>query len=200
MTPKTASAAHRRRLNPDERRRELLEAAVRVLRRNGPADCQVQDITTEAGTAKGNFYRYFLTWEDLLAAVRDHVMDEYADDLRRRVADRGVVDWWNALEEEVDVFLDFQLGLEGLHHVAFHGPASRARPIEPERRAISLIGAFLCGGVRAAAFANVDIGPTAAPLFAVLHGVADALAAGTDRDEFRNAALHVTRQLPPPGT
>jgi AcrR family transcriptional regulator len=42
----------RRRLEPNDRRRELLEAAERVLRLKG-ADARVDDVVREAGPQKG---------------------------------------------------------------------------------------------------------------------------------------------------
>ena len=170
---KSDVVGRRRRLSPDQRRRELLDAAVRVLRERGPTECRVEDITTEAGTAKGNFYRYFPTWDDLLVAVRDHIMDRYTDDVRRRLAAGHGGDWWTLLEEEVDRFLDFQLWLGGLHDAVFHGPASVARPVDSARSAGPLIAALLTAGVADGAFARIDVGPTAALLFSVLHGAAD---------------------------
>ena len=64
------------------------------------ADCRVEDITAEAATAKGNFYRYFPTWDDLLLAVREQVLDRYREEVRARYAGRSDVDWRAALDEQ----------------------------------------------------------------------------------------------------
>jgi AcrR family transcriptional regulator len=184
----------RRRLNPDQRRRELLEAAVRVLRQRGPAHCRVEDITAEAGTAKGNFYRYFPTWDDLLIAVRDYLMENYAQGVRQRVSADNGIDWWTVLEEETDRFLDFQLELGGLHDAVFHGPASRTQPIDATWSGATLAAALLTGGTTDGTFADIDIGPTARLFFYVLHGAADDIRAGADHDETRSAVLTVFRR------
>lgn len=154
----------------------------------------MEDITTEARTAKGSFYRYFPTWDELLIAVRDHLLDRYADDVRRRLTARQGGDWWTLLEDEVDHFLEFQLGLGGLHDVVFHGPARRARPVDRTRSAGSLIGALLTAGVADGAFARIDVAPTATLLFSVLHGAADEIRAGADHGEMRTAVLFVFRR------
>jgi AcrR family transcriptional regulator len=64
----------------DERRRQIVEAAVRVFARNGYHGCRVADIAEEAGVAYGLVYHYFSskerlleeifaeTWSDVLAA------------------------------------------------------------------------------------------------------------------------------------
>ena len=66
-----------------DRRRLLLDAAVRVFARAGYHDCRVDDIAREAGVAHGLLYHYFSskeevletifreTWSHMLSAVRD---------------------------------------------------------------------------------------------------------------------------------
>jgi TetR/AcrR family transcriptional regulator, fatty acid metabolism regulator protein len=66
-----------------EKRRLLLDAAVRVFARTGYHECRVDDIAREAGVAHGLLYHYFTskeevletifreTWTQMLAAVRD---------------------------------------------------------------------------------------------------------------------------------
>jgi AcrR family transcriptional regulator len=186
--------AGRRRLTPESRRLEILDAAVRVLRVRGPADCRVEDITTEAGTAKGNFYRYFPTWDDLLLAVRDHVLDSYREDLARRYRDAGAMDWWIAADEEIDRFIDFQLGLGGLHQAIFHGPAAQAQPTDEHRSAVSMVGWLLTAGISAGAFARVDVEVVAPLVFDVLHGAADAIASGMDDQRVRIATRHIVHR------
>jgi len=185
--------AARRRLAPAERRRELLDAAVAVLRAQGPDRCRVEDITSAAGTAKGNFYRYFPTWDDLLVAVRDHLRDGYAAEVRRRMADQAVIDWWAVLEEESLGFLRFQLDLGGLHDAVFHGPAARTRPIDDRHSAAALVADLLRGGMREGAFAVVDPEPTASLVFHLLHGAADDIRAGAEFDVVAAAVLEVLR-------
>jgi AcrR family transcriptional regulator len=184
----------RRRLTPESRRREVLDAAMRVLRDRGPKGCRVEDITAEAGTAKGNFYRYFPTWDELLVAVRDHVLDSYRDDLARRYADLAQIEWWKALDEETDRFLDFQLSLGGLHEAIFHGTAARAQPIEKHRSAASTLAWFLAAGIAEGAFAAVDVDATAVLLFHVLHGAADAIASGMDHERVRCTTRYIVHR------
>jgi AcrR family transcriptional regulator len=195
-----AGQAGRRRLAPDARRREVLDAAIRILRERGPAGCRVEDITAEAGTAKGNFYRYFPAWDDLLVAVRDQVLDSYRDDMMQRYHDQARIDWWVALDDEIDRFLEFQLGLGGLHDVLFHGPAAAARPIAPHRSAVSTVAWFLEAGAAAGAFAGVDVAATAILLFDLVHGAADAIASGMSHARVRQATVHIVhRALEPRG-
>jgi AcrR family transcriptional regulator len=197
--PPAAPARYRRRLQPADRRRELLDAAVRVLRERGPDNCRVSDITAAAGTAKGNFYRYFPTWDDLLLAVRAHLIDRYGEEVRQRYAGRADIDWNAAIDEETDRFLSYQLGLAGLHEAAFHGPASRAEPRGTDPQTAALIAWFLRAGAAAGAFASTDVDATARLIFHLLHGAADEIAAGGDRQRIQQAVLtiiHRTLDLP----
>lgn len=163
---------------------------MRVLRVRGPANCRVEDITTEAGTAKGNFYRYFPTWDDLLSEVRAHLLQSYAEQFLRRYEDRASVDWWAALDEEVDRFVEFRLELGSLHDVAFHD-SSEATPALKHRSASSMVAWFLSEGIAAGSFAEVDVESTASLVFHLLHAAADEIALGSDQEKMRQAVLNL---------
>ena len=59
----------RRRLSPEARKLEIIEAAERLLQARGE-HVRVEDVVREAGVAKGTFFLYFPTWDDLLEAIR----------------------------------------------------------------------------------------------------------------------------------
>ena len=90
-----------------DKRRVLLEAAVRVFARRGFHAARVGDIAEEAGVAHGLLYHYFSskeevletifreTWADLLAAVRDvEESGEPAQEQLRQVAAILLRSWW----------------------------------------------------------------------------------------------------------
>ena len=58
-----------RSIAQEEKRRLLLEAAVRVFARKGYHTCRVGDIAEEAGVAHGLLYHYFASKEELLETV-----------------------------------------------------------------------------------------------------------------------------------
>ena len=72
-----------RSIASEEKRRLILDAAVRVFARKGFHTCRVGDIAEEAGVAHGLLYHYFSskdevletifreTWAELLAAIRE---------------------------------------------------------------------------------------------------------------------------------
>ena len=75
--------AERTKAPPADRRRQILDAAIRVFARQGFNDCRVSDIAREAGVAYGLVYHYFDSkdevldtlfverWDFLLAAIRE---------------------------------------------------------------------------------------------------------------------------------
>ncbi len=68
-TPYYGQALTDRSIAQEEKRRQLLDAAVRVFARSGYHDCRVGDITEEAGVAHGLLYHYFDSKEEVLEAV-----------------------------------------------------------------------------------------------------------------------------------
>jgi AcrR family transcriptional regulator len=191
--PNGAARKPRRRLSPEARRRELLDAAVRVLRRRDPSDCRVADVTAEAQTAKGNFYRYFPTWDDLLIAVRDEVIGEYALEVARRLTTRRAGDEPDVLEREANAFIDFQLDTGGLHDAVFHGPAGRGPHRGARHPAAAVMETIIAAAGAAPPFTRVDARPIATLIFHVLHGAADEIIAGGDARAIRAAATDLVK-------
>jgi AcrR family transcriptional regulator len=66
-----AGAARRRRLSVEDRRQELIDAALRLFSARGPEAVSVDDIAAEAGASRALLYHYFDNKHDLyLAALR----------------------------------------------------------------------------------------------------------------------------------
>lgn len=61
---------------PEERRAEIVAAADRLFRKIGYAKCSVDQIIQEVGVAKGTFYYYFKSKQDILQAIVDRTLDQ----------------------------------------------------------------------------------------------------------------------------
>lgn len=173
--------AARRRLKPEVRRAELVEAALTVLRDHDPADVRVEDVTQAAGAAKGTFYVYFSSWNDLLVAARDHILSTYTEEVLDRFAAAGTAaHWWTILEEECARFVDFHLELGTIHQAIFHGSASEDL-VEHERSDERVISRLLRQGMALGACRPLDADIAAPLVFAVLHATADSISRSGDR-------------------
>ncbi len=73
----------------DERRVELLDTAVALFAERGYDNTSVQAITDTVGIAKGTFYHYFRSKDDLLAQLAVHVADRMLGEIRRRLDQQG---------------------------------------------------------------------------------------------------------------
>lgn len=77
MSAQTGTKARERR--PEQRRQDLLGAAVRVFTAKGVRDATVAEISAEAGVAKGTFYLYFESREHLLGALRESLVAQVVE-------------------------------------------------------------------------------------------------------------------------
>jgi AcrR family transcriptional regulator len=69
------------RVRRERTRGALVDAALRVFARLGPDAPTIDDFTLEAGVARGTFYNYFDSREDLLVAVATAAADEIEAEL-----------------------------------------------------------------------------------------------------------------------
>lgn len=183
----SASAAPlRRRLVRDDRRAELIAAAIAVLRSEMDGGNWVAEVTRTAGAAKGTFYVYFSSWEDMLAVVRQRLIEDCNSPIRQALASPNQVDWWAVLEDQCVRFVDVVNEFARHHALIFHS----VLPHDPGRESPSstaLLAAALERGVADGCFAPVDVDIAAPMLYAVVHAAADAVLAGGERERWIEA-------------
>jgi AcrR family transcriptional regulator len=102
---------------PDERRRDLLDAAVKVFAKKGVSAATVSDIAKAAGVAKGTFYLYYSSKEHLLGALKEQFVDEMMEHATSLYEQVGKEDWWALVDETVESFVDFILARRDQVHV-----------------------------------------------------------------------------------
>jgi TetR/AcrR family fatty acid metabolism transcriptional regulator len=78
------------RRRSDDKRRRILQAAVKVFARKGYFAAKVSEVAKEAHVADGTIYLYFKNKEDLLVSLFDEVMSGYVAQARADLA--GVKD------------------------------------------------------------------------------------------------------------
>lgn len=168
----------RRRLQPEARKLEIVQAAERLLAVDG-AKVRVEDVVREAGVAKGTFFLYFPTWDDLLETVRQRLVSEFDTAYPLPTEAEGPIDWPGLVESQAAAFIDFKLARQGFGDAVFHSDFAERRPLADS--GILRLSAVIRAGQEVQAFGPVDPEPTARLLFAVIHEAADAVAGGADR-------------------
>ncbi len=89
---------------PDAERLQLMDAALKVMRRNGFLGASVQDILDDAGLSTRAFYRQFQSKDDLLLAMFRTAARPDVDHVARQVAAAGTPA--DAVHVWVDEILD----------------------------------------------------------------------------------------------
>ena len=65
------------KLKKEEKRRQILEAAVTVFARSGYFNSRVSEIAREAGVADGTIYIYFKSKDDILSAIFEETLQQF---------------------------------------------------------------------------------------------------------------------------
>lgn len=88
------------RKNPVERQQELMDIALELFCSKGYEQTMVQDICQQAGVAKGTFFYYFPTKEDVLKAIFDRWTNRFVEYYTRQSQSMDSV-------EKLQMLLDF---------------------------------------------------------------------------------------------
>jgi AcrR family transcriptional regulator len=184
----------RRRLRPEARRQEILETAKSLMKARG-ADVRVEDVMREAGAAKGTFYLYFPSWDDLLEAIRTDLFADFEEVHPLPSRPGEPVEWPSVLDDLAVEFVAATLGMGGLHDAIFHSDFARRRPMTPDVHPVGRLAALIRAGQASGAFGDVDAEPTARLLFAVIHETTDVIGEGKDRERSLAAMRRVLRSV-----
>ena len=86
------SDKRKRKISPHEKRRLILNAAVRVFSQKGFHRCRISDIATEADVAYGLVYHYFKNKEEILDTIFFERWGEFIEGVRAIAGDDGPVE------------------------------------------------------------------------------------------------------------
>jgi len=98
----SASAPTRRRLDPDARRRQLIELGLRLLARHPSAEVPIDRIAEEAGISRGLLFHYFPTKRDFHVAVVTAAAELLVD-----VTDPGAAPPQERLRRSLEAYVDY---------------------------------------------------------------------------------------------
>jgi AcrR family transcriptional regulator len=190
----------RTRKSPEDRRRDLLEAAAKVLAERGVASTTVSDITEAAGVAKGTFYLYFDSKDHVIAALRERFVTELTEHAMPFVQRIGRDDWWSLADAVAEDMVDWTLAHRDSIAVLMqsYSPETYQQIVACDRNLITFLAAGIQVGVDQGAFEVAD--PELAASFfynGIIYTVCHQILLGgaVDRDRLVAAAKSFSRKL-----
>ncbi|MGH7920090.1 MAG: TetR/AcrR family transcriptional regulator [Candidatus Dormibacteraceae bacterium] len=169
-----APGRHRRVAKaPDDRRQDILAAGLDLFRTIGFGDSTIADIATRAGIAKGTFYLYFDSKDDLLGVL----WEAYVDDLVRKGAEVLSLedDWWPTMDRLWAVLIEHAAQHAELHRIVYGGANGRARELckQSSQRIIDLLSLYVMRGADEGAFQSDDVRLTSRLVYLAAEGLLD---------------------------
>lgn len=105
-----------------DKRTLLLDAAEAVLIEQGLAGATIDQITTRAGVAKGTFYLYFRSKDEVVGALQQRFFDGMmaaAADAASKLSDSD--DWWGVVDAFIETVVDYDLAHRAWHQLIGRG-------------------------------------------------------------------------------
>ena len=194
---RTATKQRRPRTKPaEERREELMIAAQRLFLKHGVGPTTIEQITSGADVAKGTFYLYFSSKEDVLAALGRHFAEGLLAGIKAAIAAKPSQDWKGKLATWAQAGMAGYLDSIHLPDVVFAGSH---RPPTREGLVDNIVIDHLCGllqaGAGAGAWAIDDARSTAIFLFSGLHGLVDDACIIKEKRGSRNRLAQMLEKL-----
>ena len=171
---RTATKSRPRTKPPEERRDELMNAALRLFLKHGVGPTTIEQITSGADVAKGTFYLYFSSKEEVLAALGKRFAEELLAGIKAAIAAKRNEDWTGKLATWARAGVAGYLDAIRLHDVVFagsHRPPTRKGLVD--NIIIDHLARLLQAGAAAGAWSIDDPRSTAIFLFGGLHGLVD---------------------------
>ena len=158
---------------PEERRDELMNAAQRLFLKRGVAPTTIEQITSSAGVAKGTFYLYFSSKDDILAMLGERFGEEHLASIKAAITAKPKEGWQERLATWARACADSYLDSIRLHDIVFYGSRPRTREGLVDNVVIDHLSSLLQAGVDARAWSVADPRFTAVFLFSGLHAIVD---------------------------
>ncbi len=157
MTDHTADdSAHRTapsRTKPAEvRLDELMGAAQALFLEKGVEATTISEITEAAGVAKGTFYVYFPSKQEMLVALGERYVREFVERLERAVAACAEDDWEGRLRAWIHANVSMYLRTYRVHDIVFTHPHHHAREGHTENQVVTQLQGILRAGAQAGAW------------------------------------------------
>ncbi len=163
------------RLPAEDRRREILSAALTSFGRGGFHETTIDDIAREAGLSKGAVYWHFAGKRELFYALVDQILGDFEGEL---ATPDPTLSGRERLERMVDAALSVDLGAPGMAELqaefmscAAREPEMRERLLSAAQGSIQLVVDAISHGVKSGEFRLVDPETVAYGMLATLDGL-----------------------------
>lgn len=150
-----------------------MDAAQALFLDKGFAATSVDEIVRAADVAKGTFYVYFQTKDDVLSALQARFIDSFCERLDKAIADRAPDDWHGSLDAWLETGVHGYLEQVELHDLVFHRSHPSHRQMKHGNPVTIRLAALLNEGGRHGAWTVDDPQLTAVMIFNALHGAVD---------------------------
>ncbi|HEV8039104.1 MAG TPA: TetR/AcrR family transcriptional regulator [Bryobacteraceae bacterium] len=150
-----------------------MNAAERLFLDQGVAPTTIEQITSAADVAKGTFYLYFSSKDDVLASLSDRFAQQLLGKIQAAVAGQPVDDWKGKLESWTSACANGYLDAIRLHDILFYGSRPASREALVDNTVIHDLAALLEAGTHAKAWLLDDSHFSAVFLFNGVHAVVD---------------------------
>jgi AcrR family transcriptional regulator len=183
-----------------DKRTALLDAAEAVLVEHGLVGATVDQITARAGVAKGTFYLYFRSKDEVVRALQERLWDGMlAASLQAAETLGGADDWWNVIDGFLDTVVDYDLQHREWHRLISQGWSAPGQEVaQREQQIIDIFAAGIQAGVEDGKFNVVDVEMTATMLYRAVEGTMHQFCVGdgpVDRDRVTSAFKWLVRQV-----
>lgn len=172
--PAIARKALKPRTKPAEvRRDDILRAATSLFVAKGVGTTTIDEIATRAEVAKGTFYLYFTSKEDVVAALRERFVTAFRTSILSAIEACPPDDWTGRLRSFVGAGIEAYLDDHRLHDVVFHDHRPDQRQMKGDNPLLGDLSTLLAAGAKAGTWSVDDPDLAAIVLFNGLHGAVD---------------------------
>ncbi len=158
-----------------ERKSQILEAAIKVFSRMGLDQARMDDIVAESGLSKGALYWYFKSKADLIAALLDSLFTREITELQALLeaegpADERLLAFVRQTAGELKTMTHLAPILYEFYALAFRNQAVRQALQLDFRRYLTLAGPLVQQGIDRGEFRPIDARQAANALAAIIEG------------------------------
>lgn len=173
-----ASGRRRTTLPAAQRERQLLEVARGLLLADEPTELTVDKVTAAARVAKGTFYLYFDSKDQLLATLWAEYLDTFLTTVHEQVATATSAssDWPAAIDVLIEQMIRYDIANAALHRAVFsQASGDGLRQLrQADSKVITMLADVVAAAVAAGTATVTDPPTTAALLYYAVDGLLNA--------------------------